>query len=69
LERCKGVDIEAIRKDIWKICEGAARSGATCLRAQGVKFEFANGTVVTVVPNNPLPGGISRERAQRKIRE
>jgi hypothetical protein len=69
LERAKGVDIEAIRLHIWKTCEGAVKIGATCLRAEGVKFEFTNGKVITVAPDGLLPSKISRAASQRKMQQ
>lgn len=68
LERCKGVDIEAIRLHIWKTCEGAVKTGATCIRAEGVKFEFASGTVITVTPDGAKPSKTSRAESQKKLR-
>lgn len=68
LERVQGVDIEAIRLHIWEICAPAIKAGATCIRADGVKYEFQNGKVITVVPGNATPGKISRETTQTKIK-
>jgi hypothetical protein len=67
LERVQGVDIEAIRQRIWKTCEPAVKAGATCVRVDGVKYELANGKVVTVVPGHAAPGKTSRDATQRKL--
>lgn len=69
LERCKGVDVEAIRAHIWKICEPGVRMGATCIRAENVKFEFANGTVVTVTPPTERPNRTAQARAVERMRK
>jgi len=69
LERCKGFDIEAVRTHIWKVCEGAAKAGATCIRAEGVKFEFASGRVITVTPDGTEPSKTSKKlTGQRTVR-
>lgn len=70
LERAMGFDIEGVREHIKAICTPAAAIGATCLRAEGVKFEFttSTNTVTTVVPDGPVPNITSRERARTKMR-
>lgn len=68
LERVQGFDIEAVRQHIWRTCRGAVLIGATCVRAEGVKFEFKGGRVVTVAPDQQGPSRERREAAQRKVR-
>lgn len=70
MERVLGFDIEGVREHIKAICAPAAAIGATCLRAEGVKFEFtaSTNTVTTVVPDGPLPNVTSRERARSRMR-
>lgn len=70
LERALGFDIEGVREHIRTICAPAAAIGATCLRAEGVRFEFttSTNTVTTVVPDNAVPNATSRERARSKMR-
>lgn len=67
LERVQRVDIEAIRQHIWETCAPAVKAGAKCIRADGVKYEFLNGKVITVVPGTAAPGKTSREISQKKI--
>lgn len=67
MERVHGFDIDAVRRHIWKICEASALIGATCLRSEGVKFEFTNGKVVTVVPDCAQPGKTSRAKTQQRM--
>jgi len=67
LERVRGFDVEAVRLHIWRICGPAARVGATCLRAEGAKFEFKSGRVITVVPDGQMPSRHRQEAAQRKL--
>lgn len=68
LERVLMFDIEGVRKHIWQTCEPAIKVGAICLRAEGAKFEFSNGRVVTVVPDGPEPNRTSRENSQHRAR-
>jgi hypothetical protein len=67
LERHHGFNMELIRDHIAGICAAPAAFGAVCVRAEGVRFEIANGNVVTVRPDSVLPSNISRQRAQNKI--
>lgn len=60
LERAKGFDIEAVRRHIEDLCAGAIVAGATCVRAEGVKFEIAAGKVVTVTPGGSGPNRTKR---------
>ena len=47
LERIKGIDVEAIREEIWQQCQHAANLGATGFRVNGAFFNFHNGNVAT----------------------
>lgn len=65
LQRAKGYDIERVREEIARQCAPALAAGAASLVAEGVKFEFAGGAVVTVVPNTGLPNRTHEERLAR----
>jgi len=65
LERARGFDIEQVRRHVAALCAPAIKVGARSLRAEGVKFEFSRiGTVVTVVPNGPLPSQTSQRQSE-----
>lgn len=55
LERVMGFDIDGVRKHIADTCAPAMRSGAGCLSAEGVKFQFANSSVTTITPATNMP--------------
>lgn len=61
LERAMGLNIEIVREHIAHLCAGPAAFGASCLRAEGVRFEISNNTVTTVRPDD----GISRTTRER----
>jgi hypothetical protein len=68
LERAMGLNIELVREHIATICSGPAAIGAVCLRAEGVRFEITNNTVITVRPDDgSVPGKTTRDRNQRHI--
>lgn len=68
MERAMGLNIEIVREHIASTCAGAAAVRAVCVRAEGLRFEIANGTTVTtVVPDRQSPGNINRERNQSAI--
>lgn len=67
LERAMGFNIEIVREHILSICGNAAAIGATAVRSEGLRFEIADGVIVTVVPDQTGPSRISRERAQEKM--
>lgn len=58
LERAKGFDMEAVRDHIASLCAQPMAAGANCVRAEGVKFEFESGKVITCTPN----GGFSHTK-------
>ena len=68
LERAMGLNIELVRQHIKTICEAPAAFGAVCVRAEKLRFEIVNGTVVTVTPDHVEPSQMARERNQRKLR-
>jgi hypothetical protein len=67
LERAMGLNIEMVREHILSICVAPASFGAVCVRAEGLRFEIASGTITTVVPDRQQPGEISRAKTQHKI--
>lgn len=71
LERVMELNIDAVRKHIADLCAGPAGIGAVCVRAEGFRFEIANGidnsTVTTVRPDRVTPGRTTKERNQRSI--
>ena len=68
LERAMGLNIEIVREHIASLCTAPAAFGATALRAEGVKFEIVNGTVISVVPDTGTSLSRStQERASRAL--
>lgn len=68
LERVKGLDVESIRLHILALCAGPAALQATCVRAEGHRFEIHNNKVVTVTPGNVAPGRTGRAISQERIK-
>lgn len=68
LERAMGLNIELVRQHITSICAAPAAFGAVCVRAEKLRFEIVNHTVVTVTPDHVEPSQMARERNQRKLR-
>jgi hypothetical protein len=66
-ERVLGMDMEGVRQHIWDTCSASIAIGATSLRAEGARFEFVSGRVITVVPDGVLPTQTSRERAKNRM--
>jgi hypothetical protein len=66
-ERVLGMDMEGVRRHIWETCAASVTMGAACLRAEGHRFEFAGGRVITVTPDNVLPTQTSRVRTQNRM--
>ena len=64
LERAKGFDVEAVRNHIATLCAEPIAVGAICVRAEGVKFQIDNRTVVTCTPGN---GGMSNTKREKFI--
>jgi hypothetical protein len=50
LERVGGFEIEALRQDLAKRCEPAARTGASSVTIGGFAFMIESNVVVTVLP-------------------
>lgn len=73
LERAMGLNVEIVRQHIQGICEGPAAVGAVSVRAEGVRFEIRNNTVLTVAPDRSNPSNTGRamvqDHIQRKKRE
>lgn len=67
LERAMGLNVELVRAHILSICAAPVSFGAVCVRSDGLRFEIASNTVVTVTPDHQMPGATSQERSQRKI--
>lgn len=67
MQRVLGFDVEGLRVQIWTTCAPAVQMGATCLRADGVRYEFVNGRITTVVPDGPTPSLTSRARTQNRM--
>lgn len=68
MERAKGFDVASVREHIATLCAGPAALGASCVRAEGVKFELGDNSVITVVPDHVTPGKTTRERNQHRLR-
>lgn len=68
LERVQGQPIEQVREHIRKTCEAAAALKATCVRAEGARFEIVDNRVVTVAPDGLQPSKLGRVRSQERIR-
>lgn len=49
LERAKGMDIAAVRREIAKVCEKGVQMGAEGVKVNGVHFRLAGNVVCTVV--------------------
>lgn len=71
MERVMELNVDMVRKHIADLCAGPAAIGAVCVRAEGFRFEIANGagnsTVTTVRPDRQAPGATTKERNQRAI--
>lgn len=67
MERAMGLNVEVVRDHIAAICRGPAGIGAACLRAEGLRFEFANNVVTTITPDDNNLSKTSRARAQHAI--
>jgi len=48
LERCHGLDVEAIRAEMRSVVKNGVRLGASAVICDGVKFVLRDETVVTV---------------------
>lgn len=68
LERVRGVDVQAVRREIQDVCASAVGTGAVCVKALGVKFELDHhGNVLTVTPDvGPWPSKTKTERVMGK---
>jgi hypothetical protein len=67
MERAMGLNVEIVRQHITTICAGPAAIGAVCVRAEGVRFEIVNNTVLTVAPDHGKLSDLTRDRNQRAI--
>lgn len=71
LERVVGLNIAMVRQHIADTCAGPAAIGAVCVRAEGFRFEIANGidqpTVTTIRPDTDKLSRTAKERNQRFI--
>lgn len=68
LERAMGLNIELVREHILSICGDAAAFGASCVRAEGLRFEISKHTVVTVTPDGAVPSRTAQARNAAKMR-
>lgn len=68
LERVKGLDVEGIRQHIFALCAGPAALQATCVRAEGHRFEIHNNKVVTVTSGHSTPSATGRAISQGRIK-
>lgn len=68
-----GLNVEIVRQHIEAICKGPAALSAVSVRAEGVRFEIRNNTVLTVAPDRVNPSNTGRavvqDQIQRKKRE
>lgn len=67
MERAMNLNVEIVREHIASICAEPASVGAVCVRTEGVRFEIANNTVITVAPDRSNPSKTGRERTQGTI--
>lgn len=51
IERVMGLDVEAVRQRVAKICRGVKT--AKCVKADGFDFILKQGVVITVKPTGP----------------
>lgn len=68
LERVQGQPIDKVRAHIAQVCAASAALGATCVRAEGVRFEIVNNRVVTVSPGHATPSKTGRALTQDRVR-
>jgi hypothetical protein len=52
MERAMGLDVEALRQDLERKLDAAARCGACGLTVDGVNFRIVDGVVTTVLEVN-----------------
>ena len=52
MERAMGLDIEALRQELERKVDAAARAGACGLTVDGVNFRIVDGVVTTVLELN-----------------
>lgn len=67
LERAMGLNIEVVRDHILQLCVAPASFGAVCVRAEGLRFEISDGTIITVTPDHQTPNRTGRRLTQRKV--
>lgn len=66
MERVLGLDVEGVRKHILDTCTPAIMVGASSLKTEGVRFEFVNYAVTTVLPDGQMPNLTKQERLGRR---
>ena len=67
LERAMGLNTELVRQHIMALCGGAAAFGASCVRAEGLRFEINGTRICTVTPDHTLPSRTGIERARQRV--
>lgn len=67
LERVKGVDIEAVRREIGRVADKGITAGACGVISHGVVLRIADGVVVTVTPQHQ-PDRRSGRKPRRRPR-
>ncbi|WP_297772724.1 hypothetical protein [uncultured Roseovarius sp.] len=62
LERVKGVDIEALRREIGRVADAGIEAGATGVISGGFVYRIETGVVITVLHHNRAERGKPRRR-------
>lgn len=62
LERVIGLNIDVVRDHIAGICAAPAAFGVSAVRAEGVRFEITNNTVITVRPDSTMATATKQRR-------
>ena len=66
LERVKGVDMEALRREVGRVVDRAACTGASGVVVDGWSYKIQNGVVTTILAaNQPNPKTGNRKRRAR----
>jgi len=67
IERFMDFDVEVVRAHIASVCAVPAAIGAVCVRADGVKYEVRNNTVITVTADGTEPSRTTKQLNQSII--
>ncbi|WP_439526198.1 hypothetical protein [Roseovarius mucosus] len=64
LERVKGMDIDAVRREIGRVVEEGLEAGACGVISGGFVYRIEGGCVVTVTRRHTQPPGRRRKKTQ-----